>query len=354
MKIEEVLFMARRKKHKKKGWKILLGILVILVAGAWIYYFITPAAVQDKLKKNINLKSESAIKIVDINSTTRPYAVMIDNHDTARHAGLQDSYLNYEIIVEGGLTRIMAIFKDQDTELIGPVRSSRHYFLDYAMENDAIYAHYGWSDRAKNDISSLGINNMNGITNASKAYWRDTAIAAPHNVYTSMENLEAQAKTMGYSTESDDWLLLDYSEKNIDLSTREDAMIANNIDIVYSNYHTTGYYYDSENKVYLRSMNNVAHKDRVTGETYTAKNVIIEQINNYSFDSEGRQDLENIGTGNGYYITNGYAVPITWTKDSRSGKTKYAYLDGTELKVNDGNTWIQIQPIKGSTTIAEQ
>ena len=346
--------MARGRKKKKKGWKILLGIIVLLVIGAWVYYFVSPPAVQDKLKKNIKVKSESSIKIVDINSTTRPYAVMIDNHDTARHAGLQDSYLNYEIIVEGGLTRIMALFKDQNTELIGPVRSSRHYFLDYAMENDAIYAHFGWSDRAKNDISSLGINNMNGITNASNAYWRDTSIAAPHNVYTSMENLEAQAKTLGYSTESEDWLLLDYSEKNVDLSTREDAMVAVNVDIVYSYYHTTGYYYDADNKVYLRSMNNVAHKDRVTGETYTAKNVIIEQVGNYSFDSEGRQDLENIGTGNGYYMTNGYAVPITWTKDSRSGKTKYAYLDGTELKVNDGNTWIQIQPTKGSTNIAAQ
>ena len=61
-------------------------------------------------------------------------------------------------------------------------------------------------------------------------------------------------------------------------------------------------------------------------------------------DSYGRQQLENIGSGEGYYISNGYAVKIKWKKDSRSGQTTYTYLDGTEIKVNDGNTYIQIQP----------
>lgn len=341
------------KRKKKKSGKLFLGFLFLLVLGAWGYYFAMPASKQEKLKKNIKLKTESKIQIVDIKSKTRPYAVMIDNHDTAKHAGLQESYLNYEIIVEGGLTRIMAIFKDKNTSLIGPIRSSRHYFLDYAMENDAIYSHFGWSERAQSDISSLGINNMNGITNASKSYWRDNNIAAPHNVYTNIENLSSGADKLGYSKESSNWLLLDYSEKAIDLSTKEEATIANNININYSYYHDTSYAYDNEAKVYKRYMNDKEHKDKVTGEIYTAKNIIIEKISNHSFDSYGRQDLENIGTGDGYYITNGYAVPITWSKESRNAKTKYTYKDGTKLEVNDGNTWIQIQPIKGTTTITE-
>lgn len=343
--------MARKKKKKRgKGVIILLLVIIFALVG---YYILMPEQEQEKLKKNIKLKTESSIKVVDIHSKTRPYAVMIDNHDNAKHAGLQESYLNYEIIVEGGLTRIMSIFKDKDTSLIGPVRSSRHYFLDYAMENDAIYAHFGWSDRAKDDITTLGINNMNGITNAADFYWRDRSIAAPHNVYTNMETLEKGATSLNYTKESDDWLLLDYSEKAIDLSTKEDVSVANNISIKYSNYHTTSYVYDTESKVYKRSMNGVEHKDKVTGEVYSAKNIIIEQMDNYSFDSYGRQDLENIGTGEGYYITNGYAVPITWSKDTRSSKTVYTLKDGTKLKVNDGNTWIQIQPTKGLTTITE-
>lgn len=346
--------MTRSKRRKqKRNKKFVVGLLFLLIIGVGVYYFMAPKDMQDNLKKNIKVPKKSSIKIVDIDSKTRPYAVMIDNHDTARHAGLQESYLNYEIIVEGGLTRIMALFKDKDTSLIGPIRSSRHYFLDYAMENDAIYAHFGWSDRAKDDIETLGINNMNGITNASKAYWRDRTIAAPHNVYTSMENLGEQATSLGYTKESSDWLLLNYSEKNIDLSKKEDMSVANNVSIKYSYYHTTSYVYDADLKVYKRSMNGVEHKDKVTGNVYTTKNIIIEQMDNYSFDSYGRQDLENIGSGEGYYITNGYSVPITWAKDSRSGKTTYTLKDGTKLKVNDGNTWVQIQPTKGSTTITE-
>ena len=65
------------------------------------------------------------------------------------HAGLQDAYITYEILAEGGITRLMALFKDKDTAKIGSVRSARPYYLDYALENDAIYVHYGWSDQAK-------------------------------------------------------------------------------------------------------------------------------------------------------------------------------------------------------------
>ena len=346
--------MKKKNRKKKIAKKIFMIILFLVLLFSGIYYFLMPKEIKQKFKEKIEVEVKSNIKVVDLNSNSRPIAVMIDNHDAAKHVGLQESFINYEIIVEGGLTRIMAVFKDKQVDLIGPVRSSRHYFLDYAMENSAIYAHYGWSDRAKNDISTLGINNMNGITNAYKAYWRDNNIAAPHNVYTNTESLQKQAESMGYNLESTEWQLLEYSEKNIDLSTKENSMVAKNIDLDYSYYHTTGYYYDEETKTYLRSMNNTLHNDYVTGKTYTAKNIIIEKIRNYSFDSYGRQDLENIGTGEGYYITNGYAVPITWTKESRSSKTKYTYLDGTNVVVNDGNTWIQIIPINSNINIASE
>ena len=106
----------------------------------------------------------------------RPVAVMINNNHVAwPHAGLNDAYLAYEILAEGGITRIMALFKDKDTEKIGSVRSARPYYLDYALENDAIYVHYGWSDKAKSDISSLGVDNINGLT-ASSVFWRDSSL----------------------------------------------------------------------------------------------------------------------------------------------------------------------------------
>ena len=78
----------------------------------------------------------------------------------------------------------------------------------------------------------------------------------------------------------------------------------------------------------------------------TVKNIITYQIDNntISGDNKGRQDIKNIGSGEGYLISEGYAVPITWEKKSRSAQTIYKFKDGNEIKVNDGNTFIQIQP----------
>ena len=153
--------------------------------------------------------------------------------------------------------------------------------------------------------------------------------------------------------ETDKGLLLNYSVDELSISQKEGAMAANNISIDYSYYHNTSYTYDSENKVYKRYMNDVEHTDKTTGKQYTVKNIIIAKVDNYSMDSSGRQDIENLGTGDGYYVTDGYAVPIIWTKESRESKTVYTYVDGSEIKVNDGNTYIQIQPINQELLITE-
>lgn len=345
--------MAKKRKRAKKSNGKRIGVilfLAILIGGGIYLYFDKDA--QEKVKGVVNTPK---LKIVDESSKTRPFAVMIDTSDAGRmnHTGLQDAFLTYEVITEGGITRMMALFKDQETSEIGPVRSSRHYFLDYAMENDAIYSHFGWSDRAKGDIEVLDINNLNGITDAANAYWRDENLYAPHNVYTSIEKLKESAKNKDYQMNTDSGLLLNYSVKELSLEAKEGSVLANFVQIPYSYYHTTSYAYNKEENVYYRSINEEAHIDRLTGKQYHVKNIIIAKVDNYSFDDYGRQDLENIGTGDGYFITNGYAIPIKWTKNSRSEKTKYTYLDGTEIKVNDGNTAIQIEPLDENPTMSE-
>lgn len=350
--------MARKKRRKKSiTKKIIVSLLFLLALGLGIYFFVLPDDVREKLDNNIKDKTEvKRLKIVDENSKSRNIAVMINNHRAARinHAGLQDAYLTYEIIVEGGLTRLMAIFKDKDTSKIGSVRSSRHYFLDYAMENDAIYVHFGWSPYAQSDIRKYGINNINGIYDDG-AFWRDKTlnVATEHTAFTSMEKIKSVANKKGYRMTSDEPLLLNYSYDKVDLSSRDDAMVANTVIIPYSAYITTSYTYDIENKVYKRFVNDEVHKDAMTGNQYTTKNIIIAKMSNHSIDSYGRQDIDDLASGEGYYITNGYYVPITWSKSSRESKTKYMYKDGTEIDVNDGNTYIQIQPTTQTTTITE-
>lgn len=296
---------------------------------------------------------EKTLQIVDVNSKTRPYAVMINNNHAAWPiSGLQDAYIVYEIVVEGGITRMMALYKDQDTAKIGSVRSSRHYFLDYVLENDAIYAHFGWSEPAREDISKLGINNINGLYDSYT--WRDTSLdrAYEHTAFTSTEKIKEYVNKKGYRTEANKDLLLNYSVDEINLDNMDGAIVANNVSIKYSYYHTSSYEYDATNKVYNRSMSGVTNTDLVTGEQYTVKNIITYQVEDVAHESIAKlRNLKNIGTGEGYYITNGYAVPITWTKDSRSGQTVYKYKNGTEIDVNDGNTFIQIQPKGQNLTI---
>lgn len=316
---------------------------------------------QENLREEIKeeAKVEPKVTIIDENSNTRPFAVMINNHPQARahHAGLQDAYMIYEIIVEGGLTRYLALYKDQTTEKIGSVRSSRHYFLDYAMENDAMYVHWGWSPQAQSDISTYKINNINGLTYEGTYFYRDRTlgVSKEHTGFTNMELLNKAASKLNYRTTTNQKALLNYIAGDVDLSTMENTQKADTITIRYSQSITDKYVYDAETKTYKRYVNNKEHIDDVTKKQYTFKNIITYQVGNntISGDEKGRQDLGNVGSGEGYYITNGYAIKIKWSKESRDTKTKYTLLDGTELKVSDGNTFIQIQP-KNQTLTIEQ
>ncbi len=336
----------------KKSVRTILFLIIFASIGAFIAYkfdllekIINKDSVNGKMPITIYV-DKPKVKIIDVNSNSRPIAVSINNNHAAwPQAGLQDAYLSYELIAEGGITRILAFFKDTNTEKIGSVRSARHYFLDYVLENDAIFVHYGHSPQALSDIKSLGINNINGMYDAS-AFYRDKTLkrASEHTAFTTMEKIKKAIKSKGYRTETDKGTLLKYSAVNKDYSKDETSKVANNVSITYSDYQTTSYVYDKENKVYKMYMSKEEHNDLVTKKQYTVKNIITYQVENSSIDKKGRQNLYNTGKGEGYFISNGIATKIKWSKVSRSAKTKYTLMDGTELVVNDGNTWIHIQP----------
>ena len=142
-----------KKKSKKRIKIVIIIILLIFISLGVGYIALSDKTTNDK-KQNEEKKEEikpiKKVKIIDVDSKSRPYAVMINNNKAVwgYQAGIQDSHITYEIIVEGGITRLMAIFKDKETTRIASIRSSRHYFLDYALENDAIYAHIGQSPQA--------------------------------------------------------------------------------------------------------------------------------------------------------------------------------------------------------------
>lgn len=350
--------MKKQKNNKKVKVSVIVAtISIILVIGVALLLFLgskKDSTLPKITKKNSSTPTiESNLKIVDLNSKTRPYAIMINNLGVARplQSGLQDAMIIYEMIVEGGLTRYMAVFQDQNTERIGSIRSARHYFLDYALENDAIYVHHGNSPQAAADFKTLNIDRIS--VDASKTGWRDKSlnVSTEHTLFTSIAKLNNGVGNKRKTRNKD--FLLNYSETPVDLSTKEGAIKANNIEITYSGSVKSSYEYDESAQNYKRSVNGKAHTDYVTKKQYTFKNIITYQVSNTSLnDGSGkdRQTLDNIGSGEGYYITNGYAVPITWSKSSRSSQTVYKYKDGTEIDVNDGNTFIQIQP-KGKNLI---
>ena len=341
-------------KNNKTKIIIIALIAIILVAGIIAAITLTGKDEETEVNgagkvENNNNEELKELQIVDANSKSRPYAVMINNNHAAwPQCGLKDAYLVYEIIVEGGITRMLAIYKDQDTAKIGSVRSARHYFIDYALENDAIFVHWGGSPQAYSRIYS-GIDNLDGIALEGSVFFRDKSLNRDyeHTGFTSMENVKEYAEDKGYTRDTNKDLLLNYSADEIDMASLEGAEIANNVDIEYSDYHSTNYVYDAENKVYKRSMSGKANVDLETGEQYTTKNIIIYKVRNYTLndgENKGRQELDNIGAGDGYLVTGGYKLPIKWEKESEGAQTVYTYTNGEEIKVNDGNTFIQICP----------
>jgi len=337
---------------------IILSIIVIVAGGIAIYKYVTRPDLENETI-NVGSDSEEILVVqekgIDVFSgTDRPIAVMIDNHSDAwPQANLNKAYLVYEIVVEGGETRLMALFKGQDLEKIGPVRSSRHYFLDYVLENDAIYVHHGWSPQAESDISKLKVNNINGITESAKDFWRVKDKSSPHNMFTSTENILKIAERNEYKTTSSKESILNYVVNEFDLDDTI-AISATNVTIPHSNLQTVKYEYDEQTKTYKRYARKKLQTDYITGEPVTTKNIIITMCDNYTLtDSEnkGRQGLKNIGTFDGYYITNGQAIKIKCTKATRDEQTVYKDLEGKEIDVNDGNTFINICPTDAEIVI---
>ena len=371
--------MSRKNKNQtkkaNKGFKIfiILTVLIIIVLVAILGYKI----LKDKPINLSNIKPTLSNPIDEIVPTPtptpiveekkvqiytgddRPIAVMLDNNkDAWPHASLNEAYIVYEIIVEGNETRLMAIFKGKDLDEIGPVRSSRHYFLDYALENDALYTHFGWSPQAESDIRTLDVDNINGINydsgrnkTDSSLFWRTNKKYAPHNAMVSTSAILEIADKLGYRTTSTEESVLKYVPEEFDLKTET---VATDVVIPYASGNHVEYEYDAETKRYTRYSKGTLQTDETTGEPITTKNIIITFANNYTLrDSEnkGRQGIENIGDLDGYYITNGKVIPIICSKEARSLKTVYKdAVTGKEIELNDGNTFVQICPLEAEVT----
>lgn len=282
----------------------------------------------------------SGIYTKEENINKRPFAVMLDNQIKARpQAGLDGAEIVYEILAEGNITRYMAIFLANEPNLIGPVRSARPYFLDKAMEFDALYVHDGGSPQALKDIRNLKIGDISAQSRGKDTFWRKNHKKRPHNEYTSADAIRKAAKQSRYKENVDfDKYIFNNEDQKID----GDSLTY--VKIPYSKTYKPNFKYNDEDGLYYRCINEKPHLDEVSKVQLTAKNIIVQKAITKVIDSEGRKEISLVGKGRGFFITKGEIREITWEKKSRRAITRFFYEEGEEIRLNPGVTWIEVIP----------
>lgn len=287
------------------------------------------------------------VKVEQGKENLLPVAVMIENLVTIRpQAGLQNAQVVYEALAEGGITRFMAVYASGDAIAeIGPVRSARKYFVDWAEEYRSMYVHAGGSPNALQQLatSSLLLEDLNQISGDHPYFWRDSSIPAPHNLFTSSELLAYALRDKAFQEkvgEYDGWKFTSASEKKD--RPEEERFIA--LQYYSSSYHVR-YAYDRETNTYLRFQGDQPHTDRLTNEQIRVKNVAVQFIpTSLLEESSGRLDVETIGEGKAIIFRDGLTFVGTWKKETAEERTRFFTEDGKEVEFIPGNIWIQVAP----------
>lgn len=290
----------------------------------------------------------TGLPILQESYNRRPVGVMISNIKTALpQYGVSEAEIIYEVMVEGGITRFFALFQDFDTEKIGPIRSSRHYFLDLALEHDAVYTHVGQSVYAIEAFKTLDVDRFYGISYLDLIMsFQDEDRHAPHSTFTNFDHLMDAWETTGYEMEADySEVKFTFSEEPILLEEGRDVA---SLKLNYSDMYPTDpeFRYNEEDELYYRYEFGEEHIDAGNGQQLKFKNVLVQYATTWWIkdDTNGCIDMTLITDGTGMYLTNGKMVPITWSKDNHYAPTKYFYEDGTELVLNPGKTFVSIYP----------
>jgi len=276
------------------------------------------------------------------------YAVEVENMIDGRPlSGLARASLVIEAPVEGGITRFLAVYAAADkVERVGPVRSARPYFLDWAQEFDALYAHCGGSPEALSDIKDTRIRDLNEFY-AGKYFWRDTGRSAPHNVYTSTDLL-ADAAIDKFS---------DYTVRHApgrlfkeEAAAEDRPETSTEIVIDYSTEaYRASWRYDRERNDYRRRQGDDWQDDE-GGLPVRAKNVVVQFHKIRVLDAIGRRSIETIGEGKALVARDGKTVVAIWRKQTVTDRTGYYDDQETELPLNAGTTWMEIVPLDADVT----
>lgn len=280
----------------------------------------------------------------------RPVAIMLNNlKKSLPQEGLCSGDIYYECAAEGGITRIMMLVSDyENLGTVGSVRSSRDYFIDFIANHDAIYVHAGGSDLAYAKISWRGIANLDGVNMyLPSTFWRDTwrmnNVGYEHSMMTSGEGIVAGIKQKGYRTELDENQVPMFNFYDEETDNQLIGSPAPHVHMQSTSIQTVDFVYNEETGEYLRyQYNGMPHVDGTTDEQLSVKNVIIlfTDISLIPGDAAGRLAVGTVGSGQGYYITNGKRKVINWSRETKTSTVHLEYRNGDELILNSGKTFI--------------
>jgi len=280
------------------------------------------------------------VAVADANKT--PACVMIENaafEGVRPQAGLSAAQVVYEIVVEGGITRFMAVFGGEHADKVGPVRSSRDTYLEFASEYNCAYFHAGGSYTAMKAIRTFALRDVDGLLE-SKWYWRDANKYSPHNLFTSTDNM-FNAIAAGHSWTDpatyDSWLFKDDQHPTTTNATE--------VNVEFGGAYNVQYKYNATDNVYERYDGGAAHTDSNTGKILTARNVILEHVPEGMYiEGKGRINFAVTGEGKVEIFHEGVVTEGTWKKADRLARTKFYAADGKEIPLVRGNTWVEIVP----------
>ena len=279
----------------------------------------------------------------------RPIVVSLNNlRESLPQSGIQSAEIIYEVLAEGGITRLIAVFGDaRSMPNIGTVRSTRPYIVDIATAYDPIFIHFGGSEAGKSQVRKNKIMAMDGLTYDGVYFWRDPVrkktAGLEHSAFTSAAMIcEAADKVKSLDLARDPEKCVPvfvFSEEAVTPSEQK----ADIVKIAFSNYNNKSVFtFDEESGLYIKGQYGNEHIDEATGKSLEIKNVFVLRIPSRAIDSVGRREMDTTGNGEGFYITNGGAVSIKWSRKDVYSQFIYTLEDGTELKINPGNSYINV------------
>ncbi len=336
---------------KKQNYlkSVLFAVLMLVV----ILGFYTLRSGKAPQKDTSSLPAVQSVPPLQIDPTIalapdqRPIAVMIENHPDSRpQSGLSQADIVYEALAEGGITRQMGIFQSQKVDSIGPVRSARPYYIDWAEELGAIYVHVGGSSDALEELRAgvPGVANVDQYFNGDY-FKRITTRSAPHNVYTSTDKLLALVKDQGIknSRNYQDYLFKDPAVPS--------TPVASTINIDFSlPAFAVKWTYDSKTNNYKRYVAGVAVVDAGNNKNILAKNVVVQKVKVTPVPGDPKLTviIDTKSGGEAVIFQDGKEIKGTWKVVN--GRTKYFDNVGQEIRFLRGQIWIEMVPLENTIT----